>query len=164
VPVPAFRDPSPLGLRLAWEAGRIDADLALLASGPALRLDPGESVRIPGERFFHAGWSDPATGAVMLRADWEPTWVLLYGPKLPLDPGQYKAVFEFESGAPAGTALARINVRRREADPLDWTPVVAGREARVRFDQPHNLPVSLELLFLRRADLTVRGVTLTRVE
>jgi hypothetical protein len=46
----------------------------------------------------------------------------------------------------------------------DWTPVRAGRECRLRFEQRENLPVCLSVQFARVADMEIRSLTITRKE
>ncbi|MBN1269119.1 MAG: hypothetical protein JXB04_05985 [Kiritimatiellae bacterium] len=162
-PLPENVARKPIQLALRADVGSADVDMALLAAGDWLSLGPGESARIPADRFFHAGWSDPETGAVHFRKDYEPTWIVFYGPKQPLERGTYEASLDFSSPATAGTEIGRVNVRLRESDPVTWHPLRAGEPWRVRFTQEDHLPVSLELYFTREADMTVRAVTFTRV-
>jgi hypothetical protein len=152
-------------LNLSLLTGYTDVDLILLAAGEWNALAPGQGVRIPADRFFHAGASDRESGAVRLwRDDHHASGIVFYGPKLPLERGVYDLEVDYESPSAPGVELAWINIRRRESDPLAWNKAIAGGSLKIRFAQEANLPTHLELLMLRGSRMTIHGATLTRVE
>jgi hypothetical protein len=89
---------------------------------------------------------------------------MFYGPKLPLDPGEYEIELLFSSEADAGTYLGRFNIRWNERDDEGWVPVKVGERAHERFTQENNMPFFLAFLYERNADMAIDGVTLRRVE
>ena len=162
-----FEMPAPFARvrpRIAAVSGAVDVDRFHLAAGPPPPAPGREPADYPAAALFRAGCTAADGASVVLRAAADPLWVVFYGPKWPMEPGAYELRLEFESDAPPGTPLGRINVRRRMEDPLDWTPVAAGAEARARFALTESLPVSFEFLFLRNADVTLHRVRVRRID
>ena len=101
---------------------------------------------------------------MVLRKDHDPGGLDFYGMKLPLEKGTYRVEFIFNSPAADNTLLGQFNIRRRANDPVKWTAVTVGRPAVFKFTQDENLPLYLEFLFLRHADIAIHRVLFTRVE
>lgn len=153
-----------VALKLALQRGTVDIDTVLLAAGRWESPAPGQSLSIPAPCFFHAGYIDRERDSVILRKDHDPNALDFYGMKLPLEKGMYKVEFVFRSDAARGTPLGQLNIRRRHSDPVTWTAVTAGRPAAGVFIQNDNLPLHLEFLFLRNADIEIIRVVFTRLE
>jgi hypothetical protein len=164
LPLPCLTNFSVVSLRLEHVAGAVDWDTARLLGGAWTPPAPGETVSWPPALFFHAGYLDEATGAVRFEADYDREGVVLYGPKLPLEPGRYRLELAHESPAGRGTILGRVNVQWRERAEPAWTDVVAGQPTIVAFEQRDNLPFFVVLLFLRESDMELRQVRLIRLE
>jgi hypothetical protein len=162
IAVPAFQGYEPIRLKIEARDAAVDMDVVLLAAGPQFRPVIGETVHWPADAFFRAGYSIPETGEVVLerdRAHGEP----FYGPNLPLPTGTYDLELIFSTEAPAGVELGRLILRNPPGQNGFNQPVLAGRPCRVRYRHEHALVFGLQLLFSRRADMTVEAVTLTRI-
>jgi hypothetical protein len=162
--IPAGSGVAGVGAVVGWGAGAVALDAIILAAGDWVCPAPGESVEWPASAFFHAGYSDPGNQSVTLRAKVEPSSIVFYGPKLPLDAGLYAIELVFESPAAAGTDLGQFNIRWRGDETQHWTPVVAGGRALSQFKQNDNRPFFLAFQFARNADITISKVVLTRVK
>ncbi|MBI3986939.1 MAG: hypothetical protein HY343_08475 [Lentisphaerae bacterium] len=164
-PLPATPGLVFIAFRFSCLEGRVDADLALLEAGrPLPLLQQGESWTLPAACFFHAGHTDVRRGSVNFRKERDIASVVLYGPKLPLERGRYRATIDFASPAPAGETLGACNIQCEERDRCAPQALVAGAPAALEFEQPASLPVNLVVTFERAADLEIRAVTFTRME
>lgn len=153
-----------LSLRLGNPEGLADMDMMLLMAGdwnPA--LPPGRSVTLPAPAFFHAGRIDLQKDSVFLVAH-RRTGTMFYGPKLPIEPGNYAVELEYESPAPDGTELGEQIVNMGEDRPLARNRLIAGAPSTLRFTQPASLPFMYIFSFSGAADLHLKRVTLTRLE
>lgn len=142
--------------------GAIDLDMLLYCSGPWTEPGVGQTVSIPAPLFFHGGYSDLATGEVVLRSRYEHNHAIFYGPRMPLPGQRYLAEFTVTTEAPPGTHLGSLSARRWPVT----APVVqiyAGQKALMEF-QPHGFPVELVLDFTRKADIRIGPVRFTRLE
>jgi hypothetical protein len=144
-------------------AGAVDADFAMLTSGPWNPPEPGRPLTIPAEFFFHAGWSDPADGSVHFRPDYEPADFLFYGPRLPMGPGTVRIDVDLTGDAEPGTPLGRIVV---EDAGNAWGPfhVKAGEPFHCVVTLPTDRPVSVRFQYRRRAPVVIKSVTFTRLD
>ncbi len=144
-------------------AGAVDADFAMLTSDDWTPPRPGNPVTIPAEFFFHAGWSDPATGEVHLRPDYEPADFIFYGPRLPMGPGTLRIDLDIASEAEPGTPLGRVVVDNMGTR---WGPfnVTAGKPFHCVVTPATDRPLSLRFQYRRRAPLTLRSATFTCLE
>jgi hypothetical protein len=144
-------------------SGSIDADIALLTSGDWPPPQPGRPVTIPAEFFFHAGWSDPVTGAVHLRPDYEPDDYIFYGPRLPMGPGRLRIDLDLTTQAKSGTPLGRVMV---ETMGEEWGPfpVTAGKPFHCVVTPSTDRPLSLRFQYRRRAPVVIRSATFTLLE
>ncbi len=153
-----------IALKLERQQGTVDIDTVLLAAGRWESPAIGQTLSIPAPCFFHAGFINRGDDSVVLRKDHDPGGLDFYGMKLPLEKGTYRVEFIFNSPAADNTLLGQFNIRRRANDPVKWTAVTVGRPAVFKFTQDENLPLYLEFLFLRHADIAIHRVLFTRVE
>ena len=147
----------------AVDEGQVELDAMLYLSGKWNEPAVGESIRLPAALFFHAGCIDMQTDSVLLRRAYEPDAAIIYGPNLPLEKGEYVLEMDYDSDAPADTELGQLRVRLR-GDDYAATAVRAGDEqARLSFDYPNSLPLRIEFVFSRNADIEVKTFTITRM-
>jgi hypothetical protein len=139
-------------------------DRIVLAAGDWPRLNPGEQVEIPAPCFFHAGYTDLETDSVVLRKDRERHDLVFYGPKLPLDPGRYRVTVDFTTDAAADAALGIWFVACPEDREITRSPVHAGRPLQTDFRLEENLPLLLAFQYHGGGDVSIRSVTLHRLE
>ncbi len=153
-----------VGAVVRWAEGSVAVDSIILAAGDWMSPKPGSSLELPASEFFHAGFTQPKSRSVTLRARYEPSSIVFYGPKLPLEPGVYSVELVFDSPGLAGALLGHYNIRWRGDETGGWTPVLAGVRAIYEFEQKDNKPFFLAFKFLRVADVTIRKVILTRLK
>lgn len=153
-----------VGAVVGWADGAVELDSIILAAGDWASPAPGTRLELPASDFFHAGYSRQEDRSITLRANYEPSSIVFYGPKLPLDAGLYAIELVFDSPAAAGTLLGQYNIRWSGDESQDWTPVVAGARATSRFVQKDNRPFFLAFRFERSADVTMRKVIVIRLE
>ena len=149
--------------RLIAREGVIEVAHVFLAAGEWQSLRPGEELFLPSYCLFHAGSTAPDLSSVELDPERDPRAIVVYGPKLPLVPGEYEVTLEYESNAPVGTHLARFNVRHVDGSQTAWQSVAAGHPATLRFEEEVGLPFFVALLFERRAPMRLYGVRLRRL-
>ena len=163
VPIPSSAgDFFTASLDVSKGMGDIDLDLIILAAGDWLDIPVGGDVRIPAPCFFHAGYTDRSDSSVVLLKDREADRTVLYGPNVPLKKGMYVVRMFFESDAPAGTVLGSIH--SAEGERTEGVQVVAGEACFYPLLQRENLPISLQLVFSRLADMKVLGFTISRLK
>ena len=160
IPLPRHSDAAPLGYRLTSLAGAVAVDSVILATGSWQPPAPGATLVLPAASFFHAGYTAPDLRGVVFRAGRDPDAVVLYGPKLPLDPGHYRVSMDFDSSAAPGTLLGRLNVRWPGQEGMPWTDVISGKSCTLEFTQEDNKPFYLAFKFERRGDLTIQDIRL----
>lgn len=161
-PVPVATH-SAVNLRLEWIDGEVDLDMTLLASGDWPDLPPGETITIPGPLFCHAGHIGPDRRSVHFRPLHDRSGFVLYGTKLPLEPGKYTAKLEIDSPADAGHVLGVLHLGIEGYPVADVTvPVIAGTPVRLDWEQPVNLPFNLVLIYHATAPMTVGNITFSR--
>lgn len=153
-------------LRLRLESGQADVCSALLTAGRETSLAVGERIVFPAAWFFHAGHSTADLRAVRFRKAFDPTGIVLYGPKLPFDAGVYEMELHHSGDAPEGVELGTIELEQLFAGPLDngGYRVVAGAPSVQRFALENNLPFNAIFVFSGRADVRVDAVSLRRLE
>lgn len=164
IDVPLESVPDPVAPQLTLLSGNADLDMMLLTAGTWNPPQPGETLRLPACLFFNAGVIDAATGSLTFRTEYEADSLIFFGPRLPFDAGTYEVWLEATSPAPAGTLLGRLNVKSGagQAGPLD---VIAGRSGNpLRYEHKANLPLTLEFVYTRNADMTVNTACFRRVQ
>jgi hypothetical protein len=149
-------------LRLELLEGEVALDTLFLSAG-SWSGHIEAPVFLPAQMFFHAGYSDFATGDVVLRQAYDPAAGIFYGPGLPVDPGGYEVQMRYVSSAPVGTALGSLRVQNGVG--LDQqVPVTAGSEAICRIAVEENVPLRVVFDFARADDIRIAGVSLKKVE
>jgi len=150
-----------LQVLLTATSGQVDVDAGLLIAGDWSPSLPAAGVEFPAAAFFHAGFTDPDEGAVIL----EPLRVdedrIFYGPRLPLAPGEYTAELVFDSNAGGGVLLGewRLDAPRPASGGIaPSVPVLAGRSAEVRFRHTDNRWMELGFRYSGAAEVTLRTV------
>jgi hypothetical protein len=156
--------PTPLRLQpsLSLVDGTVDLDLALLAAGEPLALEPGETLRMPAACFFHAGHTRRGEGSVYLQRRWDPEGVVWYGPKMPLAVGDYRVELSFSAGPGPSLRVGTLDVRWPDGRVGPSIAVERGREASLPFRQQDNVPVFFAFSFDRTADLKLEHAILER--
>jgi hypothetical protein len=142
----------------------VELDSIILSAGEWKSPEPGSRLELPASDFFHAGFTRSDGKSVTFRAKYEPSSIVFYGPKLPLDVGRYSIELVFESPAKEGTLLGEYNIRWRGDEADNRVPVVSGTRAVSEFDQKDNRAFSLAFNFQRTADVTIRKIILIRLE
>jgi hypothetical protein len=163
VAVPPFEGYRLLSLGLSSPEGAVDADLAGLYA-PEHALPLGEKTAVlPAPVFFHAGYTDPQTGEVVLSPERVPADIVFYGPRTPLASGTYSITAELRSTAAHGTPLGRLFVRRPEGS-RTGEDIVAGRPFFMMYEHASNLPFSLGIDYSGNGTLMIKSVTLEPVQ
>jgi len=137
--------------------------MTTLMAGPWKWLQPEDSMTLPADSFFRAGYSDPVTGVVSFDADRVQADVVFYAPILPVLPGRYRVSMNYTT-AVKGAALGDFSVTQSDGGARVTRPVIAGQEASVDYRLTSPKPLRLEFRYSRKADLTIRSVTLKRME
>jgi hypothetical protein len=163
LPVPEFAGASDTILTLSAKRGMVDVGSVTVIAGPWPWLKPGQSLSLRADAFFRAGYSETENGAVYLRADRDAADVVFYAPNMPLVQGQYRMTVVFDTPAEAGMEVGSVTMLRRKQEVLGSCPLRAGQPASFEFRHDSQRLLRFELRFNRSADLTIRGVTLTRV-
>jgi hypothetical protein len=164
IALPAGSGVAGVGAVVAAADGSVELDSIILSAGEWKSPEPGSRLELSASDFFHAGFTRPDGRSVTLRANYEPSSIVFYGPKLPLDVGRYSIELVFESPASAGTLLGNFNIRWRGDEMDNWVPVVSGTRAVSEFDQKDNRAFFLAFNFQRAADMTIRKIILIRLE
>lgn len=164
LPVPAFDGARDTFLTLSAEGGAIDVGSVTLLAGAWSWLQPGDSLTLRADAFFRAGFSDAVTGTVHLRAERDPAAVVFYAPNLPLVPGRYRVTLDFATTATSGTELGKTAMLRRSQETLGACVLRAGQPAAFEFRHNGRRLLRFEVGYNRAADLTLRSVTLARLE
>ena len=163
VAVPPFEGYRRISLVLGSPEGALDADLAgLYAPEHDLPLG-GKTAVLPGPVFFHAGYTDPRTGEVVLSPERVPADVVFYGPRTPLATGTYRITAGFRSTAAEGTLLGRLFIRE-PGGTRAGEDIVAGRPFSMMYEHASNLPFSLAVDYSGTGTLMIASVVLEPVQ
>jgi hypothetical protein len=157
--LPAF---APVEMELYYEAGAVDVDAAYLTAGRWPPRNPGQQRILPAAAFFHGGYSDMESGRVYLRRDTEPDDVILYGPLLPVEPGTYQVDMLFGAGMDPNVHLGELRASVGTAT-TPCFPVVTGQPATGTLIVNQNLPLRLEFVYSRAADMFIQEIRLVRM-
>jgi hypothetical protein len=144
--------------------GSVAVDMISLSAGTWTAPAAGQSLTFPASCFFHAGYSLPLTGEVVLTAGRDPADVVFYGLRLPLEPGVYATEMIFATAAPDGVVLGQWLAGSGKTSDKKTVTITAGQPAVCTWEQADNRPCSLEFRFAGNADLRIREVRLTRVK
>jgi hypothetical protein len=150
------------GGQVAFEltAGAVDMDLGILAYGELGQPEVGDALELPAVCLFHAGYTADDFSEVVIRADYDPDAVILYGPKLPLSAGRYRIEMAFTTDAPAGTRLGEGIIRGTDGSEEDCFEVTAGESAAGTFEHSTNLPFCFGFRYNRQGDLRIQSIQL----
>jgi len=163
IPAPKFEGAKSVYLTLSASGGAIEVDVATMMGGTWKWLDSGEAFTLPAAAFFRAGYSDLQSGSVHFDASRVSAGEMFYAPALPVKPGNYRVTLDIASPAPAGTELGELSVVCASSKDGLKAPLIAGRSVVVECQHGSPRPLSLVLRYNRKADLTIRSVTLTRM-
>ena len=164
LPVPTFSGACDLIPTLFAKHGTVDVGSATLLAGPWPWLEPGKSLSLRADAFFRAGYSEIENGAVHLRVERDPADVVFYAPCIPLVRGRYRVDVDFESPAGSGVDVGSATMWRRRGEPVGSCSLRAGEPASFEIVHDSSRLLRFEIRYNRAADLTIRAVTLTRVE
>lgn len=153
-----FLQPS---LKLRATEGTPRLDVGLLTDLSWRPPEPGETLTLPAAAFFHAGHTDPGSGAVQLLSMRDPDLGILYGPMLPLPAGHYRISLAFDSDAPDGTPLGRLELGYLNAI-QGRAPVVAGEPCATPLLLPDDRPFLARFVYSRRGDVQIRALQIER--
>lgn len=148
---------------LALAQGAVDVDQMMLSAGLPPAIAPGESIVWLAAAFFRVGVTSDDGRSVTLRSAWESAHPVFYGPNLPLPPGTYEVAWSLRAKGPPGGEVARYRIRCGPDETLGWTPLIAGDSGVAVFTHPRNLPLTMELNFLRTTDIQVDSIRVTRL-
>jgi hypothetical protein len=163
VPLAMTRPYGPVSGRFKPVRGTVDVDLIALVAGSWTAPATGESRVLPAPCFFHAGYTLPQTGEVVLTAGRDPADVVFYGLRLPLEPGLYSAEMIFASPATNGVELGQWRAGNGKTGDKPTVRVSAGQPALCTWTQTDNRPCSLEFRFTGNGDIRIREVRITRM-
>jgi hypothetical protein len=134
-------------------------------NGTPPALVPGESVVIPARTFYHAGYTDLARDAVVLRPAYERADRVFCGPRWVLPDGRYEAMLEWADPLPPDVMIGRFEVRLDHQRAEDTVEVIGASHRPLVFDtRKLNLPLEFGLYFSREAEVALRGIRVTRLE
>lgn len=163
-PLPAGAAFGRYSLRLSASGQAADVDSVLFVGGAwRTALRPGETTAIPAPCFFHAGHIRLADNSVVLPPGGR-TGAMFYGPKLPLEAGDYLVRFVYDSLADPGVALGEVMFNRGETEEIGRMAVTSGASAEHRLRLTDNRPFHLVFVFFGSAEVAIREVRLTRLE
>ncbi len=151
----------PFTPRFQWVQGEPDLDHILLMAGK-WTLN-AETVTLPVQSLFHAGYYDPDEQAIMLLPDRDRIGTIAYGPLLPIARGHYQARLQFSSTAPAGTVLGEFRVWRANDTQTVPVPLISGESGMISFHQPSNLPIRFTIIYFRTGDMQIRSLTYSKM-
>lgn len=160
---PAFTHSRDVTMDLQVLEGRVDVDQVKLAAGPWPAWTPGDQVTIPAPCFFHAGAIDVQKNVVTFRPRRDRSDLILYGPKLPLEPGRYAVSLELESPAEAGTRLGTWIMACPDGEEVGRLDLLVGQPAEAEITIPKNLPFLGAFLYAGTADVDLQSVTIRRL-
>ena len=162
-PLPPFALSQDVAVEARVPSGMVDVDVIKLWAGAWTSPAPGETLTIPGPCFFHAGAIDLAMDAVNFRPDRDRQDLVLYGPKLPLEPGRYSVVVNIESDAPAGTPYGMWYMACPEGNEVGRLELKADGVHQATIEVPNNLPFLLAFGYAGKTNLYFKSVQITRL-
>lgn len=163
VPLPAMDWYSASTFMVSHKSGRTGIDMLMLMAGAWTSTVPvGAELRFNATDMFHAGHSDLTVNEVVMDQA-RRAGLMLYGPKLPLDPGHYEVELFIRTEAAAGTKMGELFVSLNDEQQLAHSDVVAGERAVVQWTQPDNRPFNIVLTFTGAAELRASHVIVRRL-
>jgi len=159
LPIPAFEGYRGLPVEYVLKDGQVDVDVIMM-----LREDwptDFDELVLPAPVFFHAGYTDPETGKVVLTPDRDPADAIFYGPKIPWPDGTYRIQLDMETPAPAGTLLGYLTGRYGQMHEKR-IPVYAGQPAELQHEQRNNKRVAINFVYSRNAPVQIGTIKIVR--
>lgn len=143
--------------------GALELDAALMTQGePFSGLKEGDTHFLPAPSLFHAGHTDLETSSVILTPSHVPYDEVVYGPRLPLPPGRYRATLLLKTEA-TEAHLGEFRLRDPQRDATDPVPVTGREPAELEFTVTQSLPVVFAFRYFRSAPLSLQGIRITRL-
>lgn len=143
--------------------GQVAVDRILLMGGVWHALEPGEIMEIPAMAFFHAGYTDSQSGAVVLRPQRDPADVVFYGWRLPAEAGAYEVEVLFQTRAGEGVKVGELVCGGPPEGEAVLADLKSGRRALGRFTRANNLPFQVGVRYTGADTLEISSVRLTRL-
>ena len=152
-------------IHLRQTNGAPEVDLIILMAGSWKQPAIGESVSIPPALFFHGGSTSLENNHITLEPENEIEAIRLYGPKLPLDPGNYVVTMKYDvpDGTPPDTLVGEIDVRWIDHIANELRPVYAAEFGTYEFTQTSNLPINFCFVYKRTTPMTITGIQIRRI-
>ena len=143
--------------------GRVALDMAILMGGAWHALAPGEIMEIPATAFFHAGYTDSQSGAVVLRPQRDAAAVIFYGWRLPVEAGEYEVEVLFQTWASEGVKVGELICGNKKEGESVLAELKPGARAVGRFTRTNNLPFQIGVRYTGADTLEISAVRLTRL-
>lgn len=161
LPFTAPSDSFPFSTELTNPQGDVYLDMMFLTAGKQISPKPGDEITIPAMALYRAGYSDPATGAVIFRKAKDADLEILYGFFPLLEKGLYQVELSIESKEPypPGSLIYQAHSQK----PL-IVPIKEARDFVHVYRHNDNVPVKIGFIFSRNADLKIRTVKIKRLE
>ena len=144
-------------------SGRLALDSIILTGGSWKMLLPGESMEMPATAFFHAGYTDPQSGRVVLRHQRDPADVVFYGWRLPAAAGEYEVEVLFQTWASEGVKVGEVVCGNKSEGDAVLAELKPGARAVGRFTRANNMPFQLGVRYTGADTLEISAVRLTRL-
>jgi hypothetical protein len=164
-PVP-IQDYADIAVELDMQSGSIDLCSAHLTAGSHIRLEPGDELTLPASLFFHAGHILPHASSVQLRTRRERAGAVFYGPKLPMEYGDYTITLDsLSSDAPTDRALGTLHAEQLFTHTaVSPQPVWANQPTTLNWTVTNNLPVNIYFNYYAEYDMIIRGISIKRIK
>lgn len=162
IPAGIASNSAPAYAQVKCLAGSIDVDVIKPAAGDWPALAPGESIDIPAAAMFHAGTLDLETLAVTFDRERDRRDFILYGPKLPVEPGRYAVETHFTAATP-GARIGRLILAVPDGNEIARVELEGPSPARVEVAIPSNLPLLAAFLYDGEPNASIQRLTLTRL-
>jgi len=163
VDCPPLQGYASVSVAFEYAGGPVDVDAAILTAGTWHALQPGEAFVMPASSFFHAGYADMADNSVVLMKDRMRLGTVLYGPKLPLVPGEYEIDVVSSSGGGEGKDVGVLILSFVDGPEIQQAPVKAALDTHVRFTVDKTLPFMAAFSYNGAADIKLGDITIRRL-
>lgn len=162
-PLEPFSLSQDVAVRVSVPVGNVEVDVIKLLAGSWRSPEPGQTLTLPGPCFFHAGAIDLSTDAVNFRPDRDRQDLILYGPKLPLEPAHYEISVQIESEAAPGTLYGLWYMACPEGSEVGRMELTAGGANRTTIEVPNNLPFLMAFSYAGKTALNFKSVEVKRL-
>jgi hypothetical protein len=120
----------------------------------------GDRVTIPAARLFHAGATDAGTGGVRFDPVRDRRGAVLYGPKLPLEPGRFRVALRYRGGPVTGS---RMVVECPEDHPLTSAGAIGEGRMEAVVEIPSSLPVNVIFSYDDESQVQIDALEIERI-